>query len=54
MQASVSPEKEVIEGIIPVFESLKAAGVIVPCEDYPVHTPFFPVKKIMKHANKTL
>ncbi|KAI3353880.1 hypothetical protein L3Q82_005095 [Scortum barcoo] len=39
-------KKEAINGITPVFESLKAAGVIVPCDDSPVRTPLFPVKKI--------
>ncbi|KAI3364118.1 hypothetical protein L3Q82_010793, partial [Scortum barcoo] len=39
-------KKEAIDGITPVFESLKAAGVIVPCDDSPVRTPLFPVKKI--------
>ncbi|KAK1784830.1 hypothetical protein P4O66_003496 [Electrophorus voltai] len=36
---------EAVEGIRPVFQSLKQAGVIVPCPDSPVRTPIFPVKK---------
>lgn len=39
-------KQEAIDGIMPVFESLKAAGVIIPCDDSPVRTPLFPVKKI--------
>lgn len=39
-------KQEAIDGITPVFESLKAAGVIIPCDDSPVRTPLFPVKKI--------
>lgn len=38
--------KEAIEGITPVFNSLLKAGVIIPCENSPVRTPIFPVKKI--------
>ncbi|CAL9706360.1 unnamed protein product [Knipowitschia caucasica] len=38
--------QEAIEGITPVFESFLEAGIIVPCEDSPVQTPIFPVKKI--------
>ncbi|XP_062422196.1 uncharacterized protein LOC134132991 [Pungitius pungitius] len=36
---------EAIEGIRPVFDSLLAAGVIVPCSDSPVCTPILPVRK---------
>ncbi|XP_043089997.1 uncharacterized protein LOC122340438 [Puntigrus tetrazona] len=39
-------KREAIEGIKPVFEALKKAGVIVECENSPVRTPIFPVKKI--------
>ncbi|XP_036981438.1 uncharacterized protein LOC119034487 isoform X3 [Acanthopagrus latus] len=39
-------KKEAVEGIKPVFEALRKAGVIVPCENSPVRTPIFPVKKI--------
>lgn len=39
-------KQEAIDGITPVFESLKTAGLIVPCDDSPVRTPLFPVKKI--------
>lgn len=37
-------KQEAIDGITPVFESLKTAGVIVPCDDSPVRTPLFPVE----------
>lgn len=37
---------EAIQGIKPVFDSLLATGVIVPCPYFPVCTPLFPVKKI--------
>ncbi|XP_056894864.1 uncharacterized protein LOC130529002 isoform X2 [Takifugu flavidus] len=37
--------KEAIEGIQPVFDSLLAAGVIVPCPNSPVNSPILPVKK---------
>lgn len=37
--------QEAIDGITPVFEALRAAGVIVPCQ-IPVCTPILPVKKI--------
>lgn len=33
------------EGIRPVIEDLKKAGVIIPCADSPCNTPIFPVKK---------
>ena len=39
-------KKEAIEGITPVFNDLLKAGVIVPCENPPVRTPIFPVKKM--------
>lgn len=38
-------KREAIEGIRPVFESLLEAGVIIPCDDSPVRTPFFLIKK---------
>ena len=38
--------QETIDGITPVFESLKEALVIVPCNDSPVRTPLFSFKKI--------
>uniref|UniRef100_A0A9J8CJW6 ribonuclease H n=1 Tax=Cyprinus carpio carpio TaxID=630221 RepID=A0A9J8CJW6_CYPCA len=37
---------EAMLGIKPVFESLLKEGIIVPCNDSPVRTPIFPVKKI--------
>lgn len=37
---------EAVNGIRPVFKSLLQAGVIIPCNDSPVRTPIFPVKKI--------
>ncbi|XP_066506393.1 uncharacterized protein [Hoplias malabaricus] len=37
--------KEALEGIRPVLEALKEAGVIIPCPSSPVRTPIFPVKK---------
>ncbi|KAL0199322.1 hypothetical protein M9458_007862, partial [Cirrhinus mrigala] len=46
-------KREAIEGIKPVFESLRAAGVIVPCEDSPVRTPISPVKKIREAGQLT-
>ena len=39
-------KREAAEGIKPVFESLLQAGVIVECNNSPVRTPIFPVKKI--------
>jgi len=36
---------EAVEGITPVFNSLLKTGVIVPCENSPVRTPIFPVRK---------
>ncbi|TWW66949.1 hypothetical protein D4764_20G0009810 [Takifugu flavidus] len=36
---------EASEGIQPVFDSLLAAGVIVPCPNSPVNSPILPVKK---------
>uniref|UniRef100_A0A8P4FYC4 ribonuclease H n=1 Tax=Dicentrarchus labrax TaxID=13489 RepID=A0A8P4FYC4_DICLA len=39
-------KQEAIDGITPVFKSLLKAGIIVPCNDSPVRTPIFPVKKI--------
>lgn len=46
-------KKEAIEGITPVFESLRAAGIIVICENSPVRTPIFPVKKIRDAGQPT-
>ncbi|KAI2665523.1 hypothetical protein H4Q32_021838 [Labeo rohita] len=46
-------KKEAIEGIRPVFESLLREGVIVPCNDSPVRTPIFPVKKIRDKGQPT-
>lgn len=43
---------EAVEGITPVFNSLLEAGVIVPCEDSPVRTPMFPVKKVRPPPQK--
>ncbi|XP_060791581.1 uncharacterized protein LOC132895240 isoform X1 [Neoarius graeffei] len=39
---------EAIAGIKLVFDSLLKADVIVPCQDSPVRTPIFPVKKARK------
>ena len=44
---------EAVEGITPVFESLRAAGVIVPCPHSPVRTPIFPVKKSREAGQPT-
>ncbi|KAI4892985.1 hypothetical protein NFI96_009151, partial [Prochilodus magdalenae] len=44
MQYPLKPEA--VAGITPVFNSLRQAGVIIPCPDSPVRTPIFPVKKI--------
>lgn len=41
------------EAITPLFESSKAAGVIVHCEYSPVWTPLFPMKKIRKAGQPT-
>ncbi|MGL5902740.1 MAG: reverse transcriptase domain-containing protein, partial [Cetobacterium sp.] len=46
-------KKEAIVGITPVFESLLKEGVIVPCNDSPVRTPIFPVKKIRDKGQPT-
>ncbi|MGL5901352.1 MAG: hypothetical protein ACRCZO_01600, partial [Cetobacterium sp.] len=46
-------KKEAILGITPVFESLLKEGVIVPCNDSPVRTPIFPVKKIRDKGQPT-
>lgn len=40
---------EAIDGITPEFESLRNAGVIVPCEISPVRSPIFPKKKADKN-----
>lgn len=37
---------EATRGIRPLFESLRKAGVIVPCSNSPVHIPILPVKEI--------
>ena len=37
--------REAIEGIAPVFKTLRERGVIIPCPDSPCNTPIFPVKK---------
>ncbi|XP_034089816.1 uncharacterized protein LOC117557974 [Gymnodraco acuticeps] len=39
-------KREAVDGIRPVFTSLLKQGVIIPCNDSPVRTPVFPVKKI--------
>ncbi|XP_036928285.1 uncharacterized protein LOC119005007 isoform X3 [Acanthopagrus latus] len=39
-------KKEAVDGIKPVHEALHKGGVIVSCENSPVRTPIFPVKKI--------
>ena len=39
---------EAIAGITPVFEALRAAGVIVECKSEGVRSPIFPVKKQVK------
>ncbi|MGL5583570.1 MAG: reverse transcriptase domain-containing protein, partial [Cetobacterium sp.] len=39
-------KSDALEGITPVFESLLKRGIIIPCDDSPVNTPIFPVKKI--------
>lgn len=39
-------KQEAILGIKPVFESLLKEGIMVSCNDSPVRTPIFPVKKI--------
>ncbi|XP_035515190.1 uncharacterized protein LOC118326328, partial [Morone saxatilis] len=46
-------KQEAIDGITPVFESLLKAGIIVPCNDSPVRTPIFPVKKIRDEDQPT-
>ncbi|KAI3353531.1 hypothetical protein L3Q82_020051, partial [Scortum barcoo] len=47
-------KQEAIDGITPVFNSLLQAGiVIVPCNDSPVHTPIFPVKKVRDEGAPT-
>uniref|UniRef100_A0AAQ4RQ79 ribonuclease H n=1 Tax=Gasterosteus aculeatus aculeatus TaxID=481459 RepID=A0AAQ4RQ79_GASAC len=46
-------KQEAIEGIRPVFESLLKSGIIVPCEDSPVRTPIFPVKKVRDKGQPT-
>ena len=38
---------DAIAGITPVIQDLLKAGVIIPCEDSPVNTPIFPVKKAL-------
>ncbi|KAI2645687.1 hypothetical protein H4Q32_030001 [Labeo rohita] len=53
VSTSISTQKEAIEGIRPVFESLLREGVIVPCSDSPVRTPIFPVKKIRDKGQPT-
>ncbi|XP_060775073.1 uncharacterized protein LOC132884959 [Neoarius graeffei] len=45
-QYPLKPEE--IAGIRPVFDSLLKADVIVPCQDSPMRTPIFPVKKARK------
>lgn len=52
-QPQYSLKQEAIDGITPVFESLKKDGVIVPCENSPVQTPIFPVKKIREAGQPT-
>ena len=44
-KAQYSLKQKAIDSIPPFFESLKAAGGIVPCNDSPICTPLFPVKK---------
>lgn len=44
---------EAILGIKPVFRSLLEEGIIVPCNDSPVRTPIFPVKKIRDQGQPT-
>lgn len=44
-QAQYPPRKEAREDIQPVFDSLLAAGVMVPCQNSPVNSPILPVKK---------
>ncbi|XP_034004782.1 uncharacterized protein LOC117497007 [Trematomus bernacchii] len=39
-------KREAVDGIRPVFTSLLKQGVIIPCNDSPVRTPVFPVKKV--------
>ena len=46
-------KQEGIDGITPVFESLLKAGVTVLCDDSPVRTPIFPVKKIRESSQPT-
>ncbi|KAI3376441.1 hypothetical protein L3Q82_016897 [Scortum barcoo] len=46
-------KQEAIDGITPVFNSLLQAGVIVPCNDSPVRTPIFPVKKVRDEGAPT-
>ncbi|XP_055362682.1 uncharacterized protein LOC129603748 [Betta splendens] len=46
-------KREAIEGITPVFNSLLKAGVVVPCDNSPVRTPLFPVKKIRNKGQPT-
>ncbi|KAJ0006387.1 hypothetical protein NQD34_013660 [Periophthalmus magnuspinnatus] len=46
-------KREAIEEITPIFESLKASGVIVPCDDSLVRTPLFSIKKIREKEQPT-
>lgn len=50
-QYPLRPEAEV--GITPMFDSLLKEGIIVPCDNSPVQTPIFPVKKIRPAGQPT-
>ena len=43
---------DAIKGIKPVFQSFQETGVIVPCENSPVRTPLFPVKRLEMLASQ--
>ena len=51
-KAQYSLKQKAIDSIPPFFESLKAAGVIFPCNDSPVRTPLFPVIKSEAKINQ--
>ena len=51
-KAQYSLKQKAIDIIPPFFESLKAAGVIVPCNDSPIRTPLFAVIKSEAKINQ--
>jgi len=52
-QAQYPLKHEALQGIMPVFDSLLKEGIIIPCNDSPVRTPIFPVKKIRAQGQPT-